>query len=92
MTPYRLRLTAFYLSPVGLSLVSKVSPPRLVGMLMGMWFLSTFFGNYLSGYIGSFYEQMPRQDFFLLLAAMGGATGLAIWAFKPLLKRAVGSD
>ncbi|WP_415878835.1 peptide MFS transporter [Methylomonas sp. TEB] len=85
-------LGELYLSPVGLSLVSKVSPPRLVGMLMGMWFLSTFFGNYLSGYIGSFYEQMPRQDFFLLLAAMGGATGLAIWAFKPLLKRAVGSD
>ncbi|OAI09582.1 peptide ABC transporter [Methylomonas methanica] len=85
-------LGELYLSPVGLSLVSKVSPPRLVGMLMGMWFLSTFFGNYLSGYIGSFYEQMPKQDFFLLLAAMGAVTGLAILAFKPLLKKAVGAD
>jgi POT family proton-dependent oligopeptide transporter len=59
---------------------------------MGMWFLSTFFGNYLSGYIGSFYEQLPKQQFFMLLAALGVATGLAIFAFKPLLKKAVGSD
>ncbi len=85
-------LGELYLSPVGLSLVSKVSPPRLVGMLMGMWFLSTFFGNYLSGYIGSFYEQMPKQDFFLLLAVMAAGTGLAIFMFKPLLKKAVGAD
>ncbi len=85
-------LGELYLSPIGLSLVSKVSPPRLVGMLMGMWLLSTFFGNYLSGYIGSFYEQVPKQQFFMLLAALGVATGLAIFAFKPLLKKAVGSD
>lgn len=85
-------LGELYLSPVGLSLVSKVSPPRMVGMLMGMWFLSTFFGNYLSGYIGSFYERMPKQEFFMLLATLGAVTGLAILAFKPLLKKAVGSD
>jgi POT family proton-dependent oligopeptide transporter len=85
-------LGELYLSPVGLSLVSKVSPARLVGMVMGMWFLSTFFGNYLSGYIGSFYEKMPKQDFFLLLAVLAASTGLATFALKPLLKKAVGSD
>ena len=36
-----------YLSPIGLSLVTKVAPAKLVGMLMGMWwYLSSFFGNY----------------------------------------------
>jgi POT family proton-dependent oligopeptide transporter len=77
------------LSPIGLSLVSKVSPPKLVSMLMGMWFLSSFFGNYLSGYIGSFYEKMPKDSFFLLLAGLGIATGLAIFILKTPLKKAV---
>ncbi len=83
-------LGELYLSPIGLSLVSKVSPPGLVGMMMGMWFLSSFFGNYLSGYIGSYYETMPRQQFFMLLATMGIATGLAIYACKSTIKKAVG--
>lgn len=84
-------LGELYLSPIGLSLVSKVSPPRLAGMLMGVWFLSTFFGNYLSGYIGSFYETMPKQDFFMLLATLAAATSLAIYMLKSLLNKAVGS-
>ena len=84
-------LGELYLSPIGLSLVSKVSPPRLAGMLMGVWFLSTFFGNYLSGYIGSFYETMPKQDFFMLLAMLAAATSLAIYMLKSLLNKAIGS-
>jgi len=83
-------LGELYLSPIGLSLVTKVSPPRLVGMMMGMWFLATFFGNYLSGYIGTYYEKIPKDSFFLLLAVLGAATGLAIFAFKAPLKKAVG--
>jgi len=83
-------LGELYLSPIGLSLVTKVSPPRLVGMMMGMWFLATFFGNYLSGYIGTYYEKMPKDSFFLLLAVLGATTGLAIFAFKAPLKKAVG--
>ena len=82
-------LGELYLSPIGLSLVSKVAPARLVSMLMGMWFLSSFFGNYLSGYIGSFYEQMPKDDFFMLLAVLGMATGLAIFALKSPLEKAL---
>ena len=35
-----------YLSPIGLSLVTKVAPARLVSMLMGMWFFSSFLGNF----------------------------------------------
>jgi POT family proton-dependent oligopeptide transporter len=81
-----------YLSPIGLSLVTKVSPPRIVSMMMGMWFLSSFFGNILSGYIGVLYTKWPKDVFFGLLMVLGVATGIAIWAFNKPLKRAIGSE
>lgn len=81
-----------YLSPIGLSLVSKVSPARIVSMMMGMWFLSSFVGNTLSGYIGALYTRMPKEGFFLLLTVLGVAAGLAMWAFNKPLKRAIGSS
>jgi len=71
-------------------LVSKVAPASLIGMLMGMWFLSSFFGNYLSGYIGTYYEKMPHAEFFILLAVLGIGTGLAIFALKSPLRQAIG--
>lgn len=83
-------LGELYLSPTGLSLVSKVSPARLVGMLMGVWFLSSFFGNYLSGYIGSYYDKLPKESFFLMLAGLAISTGLAIFALQLPLKKAIG--
>ncbi|MEO5970866.1 MAG: peptide MFS transporter [Bdellovibrionia bacterium] len=79
-----------YLSPIGLSLVTKVAPVRLVSMLMGMWFLSSFFGNYLSGYLGTYYEKMPKDNFFMMLAIMGLLTGLAIFSLQKPLKNAIG--
>jgi POT family proton-dependent oligopeptide transporter len=81
-----------YLSPIGLSLVTKVSPARIVSLMMGMWFLSSFFGNILSGYIGLFYEKhiMTASGFFWFLTVLGVATGLAIWAFVNPLKKAMG--
>ena len=76
-----------YLSPVGLSFVTKIAPVRMVSMLMGVWFLANFFGNYLTGYLGSFYERMPHDRFFMLLTVMGVAAGLALLALSPPLQR-----
>jgi POT family proton-dependent oligopeptide transporter len=56
-----------YLSPIGLSFVTKISPIRIVSMMMGVWLLSSFFGNYMAGYLGSFYETMGEQKFFGLM-------------------------
>ena len=81
-----------YLSPIGLSLVTKVAPARLVSMLMGMWFFSSFLGNFLSGYLGTYYEKMSRQSFFLCLAVLGVAAGLAMFAVQRPLKNALGPD
>ncbi len=87
-----LTIGELYLSPVGLSLVTKVSPARIVSMMMGMWFLSSFFGNFLSGVIGALYEgrTLNAQQFFMLLTALGAATGLAIFAFNRPLKKIIG--
>ena len=79
-----------YLSPIGLSLVTKVSPVRIVSMMMGMWFLSSFFGNILSGYIGVLYTVIAKNLFFALLMALGFAAGLAMFAFAKPLRRIMG--
>jgi POT family proton-dependent oligopeptide transporter len=81
-----------YLSPIGLSLVTKVSPARIVSMMMGIWFVSSFLGNTLSGYIGVLYTRMPKEGYIMVLSALGVGAGLAMWAFNKPLRRAIGSS
>jgi POT family proton-dependent oligopeptide transporter len=88
-TTFVFTIGELYLSPVGLSLVTKVAPARIVSTMMGVWFLSYFFGNYLSGFLGTFWEKMPRESFFCLLSMLGIAAGLAIWTLSKPLKAAV---
>jgi POT family proton-dependent oligopeptide transporter len=85
-----LTIGELYLSPVGLSLVTKVSPARVVSMMMGIWFIAMFLGNFLSGYIGVFYTRWPLEVFFAFLTALGLGAGLAIRAFNRPLEKAVG--
>ena len=42
--------------PVGMSAVTKLAPPRIVGLMMGVWFLSISFGNKLAGWVAGFIE------------------------------------
>ena len=85
VTTLVLTIGELYLSPIGLSLVTKVAPARIVSMMMGMWFLSSAIGNYLSGYLGTFYDSMPRESFFGLMAilSIGAAISMALFN-KPL--------
>lgn len=89
---FLLTIGELYLSPIGLSLVTKVSPVRIVSLMMGMWLLSSFFGNILSGYVGLLYENkiVSATNFFWILTALGVATGFAMWAFAKPLKKAMG--
>jgi POT family proton-dependent oligopeptide transporter len=57
------------LSPVGLSTVTKLAPPRIVGLMMGVWFLSMAFGNKLGGYIAGFFDSFPLPQLFGMVAA-----------------------
>jgi POT family proton-dependent oligopeptide transporter len=81
-------LGELYLSPIGLSLVTKVAPARFLSMTMGAWLATSFLGNFLAGWLGSFWTGMAKRDFFLMLAAIAGAAALAIFACdRPLQRR-----
>lgn len=80
-----------YLSPVGLSFVTKVSPARFVSMMMGVWFLSSFIGNYMTGYLGTYYEKMPHKQFFAMLTVIGVVAGLVLFVMNRRLDRIVGA-
>jgi len=84
-------LGELYLSPIGLSFVTKVSPARIVSMMMGVWFLANFLGNYMTGYLGTFYEKMPHTSFFALLMAIAVVAGLVLLAIGKPLDRVVGA-
>ncbi len=85
-------LGEMYLSPIGLSLVVKISPPRMVSMLMGVWYLAISVGNYMAGHLGTYYEKMSHPSFFLMLLTFGVTAGIAIFALQRPLKNAVGHD
>ncbi len=87
-----LTIGELYLSPIGLSLVTKVSPPRIVSLMMGMWFISSFFGNYLSGFLGIFWDKMSKTTFFLMLSGLSLATGITMILLMIPLKRALGDE
>jgi POT family proton-dependent oligopeptide transporter len=75
-----------FLSPIGLALVARVSPPQILSMMMGLWFITSFFGNQLQGVIGSFFSQMDKVHFFILCACVGGAAAVITWLFERPLR------
>jgi POT family proton-dependent oligopeptide transporter len=75
-----------YLSPIGLSLVSKVAPLRYLSMMMGCWLATIFVGNFLAGYLGSLWSAMDKASFFLMIAAVATLAGVVMLAFVRPLK------
>lgn len=80
-----LTLGELYLSPVGLSLVTKLAPARMVSMLMGVWFLAQFAGNFLAGYLGRFWDVWPQEQFFLMVAGVAALAGIIITGLRRRL-------
>ncbi len=78
-----------YLSPIGLSLVTKVSPARIVSMMMGIWLASSFTGNFIAGWLGSFWSSMDKMMFFLMIAGIAMVAGAVILAFDRPLRSAL---
>jgi POT family proton-dependent oligopeptide transporter len=74
-----------YLSPVGLSLVTKIAPARMVSMMMGVWLATSFTGGFLAGTIGSFWNRMEKPEFFLMVAGIAALAGAIIFACRWLL-------
>ncbi len=87
-----LTLGELYLSPVGLSLVSKIAPPRMISLFMGIWFLSQFFGNLGAGMLGGLWESLSRPVFFTLLAGIAFLAGVLVMALLKPLRRVLGAS
>jgi POT family proton-dependent oligopeptide transporter len=78
-----------YLSPIGLSLVSKIAPLRMVSMLMGVWLATSFAGNLIAGWLGSFWSGMDKMMFFLMIAGIALIAALIILAFDRPLRNVI---
>src|SRR5438094_684122 len=81
-----------YLSPIGLSLVSKVAPARMVSMLMGLWLATSFTGNFIAGWLGSFWSGMDKATFFMMIAGIALVAGAVILAFDRPLRNVIGNQ
>jgi POT family proton-dependent oligopeptide transporter len=77
-----------FLSPMGLSLVSKLSPKRITAVMMGGWFLSTSLGNKLSGILATLWDGYENKaNFFLVnMILLGIAALMTLFMLKWLNK------
>ena len=76
-----------YLSPVGLSFMTVVSPRELASVMMGVWFLSSFLGNYLSGELGALYAYTDAPNFFTITAGISaGVSAVMLFSSGHLMR------
>ncbi|MGE3820114.1 MAG: MFS transporter, partial [Isosphaeraceae bacterium] len=76
------------LSPMGLSLDSKVAPARMRGLLMGGWFVATAIGNKLT-MIGIYWTRWSHSSFWFVLATFAAVMALVLFALLRPLKKAM---
>lgn len=76
------------LSPVGLSLVTKLAPVQFASLLMGVWFLANFAANWLAGQLSALMGNFDSlQEFFSIFLIGPAVAGLILLAISPILKR-----
>lgn len=86
------------LSPIGLSIMTKLSPLRLQGVMMGMWFLASAYGQYVAGLLGANMAEagvndsptqklMTYTDGYLQLAIYALIAGVVLIAISPLVRK-----
>lgn len=85
------------LSPVGLSMVTKLSPARYTSLMMGLYFASYFISNLTAGYLAAFSKKVAagevftliggQADFFLFLFAMPLVVGIIVLTLSPAIKK-----
>ncbi len=78
------------LSPVGLSSVTKLSPHRLVGQMMGTWFMGAALGNLIAGLVAGRIESMPLPELFGTVATIVIVSGAAFLILTIPIKKLIG--
>lgn len=87
-TYFVLTLAELFLSPMGLSFVSKVAPPQYAGLMQGGWLAATAIGNLLVGVMGSLWDKMPMGWFWGVLIICCLLSAAFIFAVMKRLERA----
>ena len=75
-----------FLSPVGLSAMTVLAPPRIAGLMMGVWFLATSVGNFISGRVSGLYEAMALPTLFGTIGAVGIGFGIVLMLLTPAMR------
>jgi POT family proton-dependent oligopeptide transporter len=89
------------LGPIGMSTVTKLSPKKLTGMMMGLWFLASAFGQFAAGKLGAsmsnddpnatlMQKLLSYTDGYYQLAIYAIIAGIVLILFSPLIKRLMG--
>lgn len=73
------------LSPVGLSSMTRLAPPRIVSLMMGTWFLAASIGNYFAGKAAVYSEKLPMQEFYLYIFVIAFIASFVMFSLvKPI--------
>jgi len=86
-----LELGELCLSPVGLSVVTKLAPIKLLGLMMGVWFLSNAAGNLLAGWAAGFISTLPLTMLFGTVSVVTLAAAALLALLTPTVRRLMGS-
>ena len=70
------------ISPVGLSLMTKLAPLRFASLIMGVWFLINFVANIIAGYVGSYAEKLGELSIFGGITVVLVVFALLLWAIS----------
>ena len=98
LTTWIFTMGELYLSPIGLSLVTKVAPAKMLSMMMGMWFLASAYGQYVAGLLGAgmstadpdapnMEKLQSYTDGYLQLGIYALIAGLVLLALSPLVRK-----
>ncbi len=79
------------LSPVGLSSMTKLAPDRLVGQMMGTWFMGSALGNLIAGLVTGYIEEMAMPDLFRTVAMIVIIAGAVFLVTSPVIKKMIGN-
>ncbi len=87
-TYFLLTIAELFLSPMGISFVSKVAPPKYKGLMQGGWFAATALGNYLVTVIGYFWLKVPLWSLWLILVVCCLLSASFMFGIMKKLERA----
>jgi POT family proton-dependent oligopeptide transporter len=86
-----LTVAELFLSPIGISFISRVAPPQYKGLAQGGWFGATAIGNLAAGLIGPFWDKWELWQFFTLLVVLCLLSAVFIFSILRTLERAATS-